>query len=384
MEQILFVLLFVLSLLNIFLRYFSEYAHSIVWKISIATTEFGHVFAIATFVLWTIVLATRPRNRWFQSRVWMVPITTLCFLYPLASALIYETKWRHDMQTIFGPGPLDEKTWIDLHELAQFKTPADPKGYRTHNYQVVPAGDPPLTLDYYTGKPNAPLVVIVHGGGWSNGNSQQLPDLNYLLVKKGYNVASVNYSLIPRKIWPTQKNNVEAAILWMRANKDTLKFDPNKIILLGRSAGGQIAGVVANQRHDLGIVGLISYYAPTDLDFGYEVADEHDIIDSRELIRQLHGGEPSQKPEIFQDTSILKAVSGESPPTLIIHGRSDILVWYKHSERWDRALEVAGVKHYYLRLPWATHGFDFNLHGPGGQIATRSVLHFLAKLAPVP
>jgi acetyl esterase/lipase len=70
-------------------------------------------------------------------------------------------------------------------------------------------------------------------------------------------------------------------------------------------------------------------------------------------------------------------VNKQSVPTLIIHGANDVLVSPDHSRRLNLKLEQNGIKHFYLRLPWATHGFDFNLNGPGGQLATYTVERFL-------
>jgi len=58
----------------------------------------------------------------------------------------------------------------------------------------------------------------------------------------------------------------------------------------------------------------------------------------------------------------------------------DTLAWYKHSERLDARLAELGVAHYRLSLPWATHGFDFNPDGPGGQLADYAITQFLAAV----
>ncbi len=58
---------------------------------------------------------------------------------------------------------------------------------------------------------------------------------------------------------------------------------------------------------------------------------------------------------------------------------------YEHSRRLNLKLQQNGIKHYWLRLPWATHGFDYNLNGPGGQLSTYAVETFLNTiLHPAP
>jgi acetyl esterase/lipase len=61
----------------------------------------------------------------------------------------------------------------------------------------------------------------------------------------------------------------------------------------------------------------------------------------------------------------------------LIHGANDTLSWYRHSERLAARLQELHVPHFYLRLPWATHGFDFNPDGPGGQLADCAIDGFI-------
>lgn len=65
--------------------------------------------------------------------------------------------------------------------------------------------------------------------------------------------------------------------------------------------------------------------------------------------------------------------------TLLVHGAKDTLVWVRQSQRYAERLEGAGARHFYLELPWATHGFEFNRNGPGGQLALYALEQFLAR-----
>jgi acetyl esterase/lipase len=78
--------------------------------------------------------------------------------------------------------------------------------------------------------------------------------------------------------------------------------------------------------------------------------------------------------ERYRSGSAEKLVHSGVPPTLIMHGALDQLVWCRHSERLAAALACAGVRHAFVRLPWATHAGDANLHGPAGQLITGAVL----------
>ncbi len=61
-----------------------------------------------------------------------------------------------------------------------------------------------------------------------------------------------------------------------------------------------------------------------------------------------------------------------------MQGTIDALVWYRHSERLAAKLAEHRVPHLHVALPWATHAFEFNLHGPGGQLTTYTLAWFLA------
>ena len=92
---------------------------------------------------------------------------------------------------------------------------------------------------------------------------------------------------------------------------------------------------------------------------------------------QYVGGSYDQVPQKYHNCSPLEFVDKNSVPTLIIHGENDVLVSPEHSRRLNKKLQGNGIKHYYLKLPWATHGFDYNINGPGGQLSTYAVKTFL-------
>jgi acetyl esterase/lipase len=73
-------------------------------------------------------------------------------------------------------------------------------------------------------------------------------------------------------------------------------------------------------------------------------------------------------------------VDAATPPTLLVHGRLDTLVWYRQSERLAARLAAAGVPHYFLSLPWATHAVEYNLNGPSGQLTAYALAWFLAAV----
>ena len=106
-------------------------------------------------------------------------------------------------------------------------------------------------------------------------------------------------------------------------------------------------------------------------------SDINCAIRSPSLIRALLGGTPEQQLARYDDASALRFVTTDSPPTLMLHGYLDILARHEHNVRLSARLTEVGVPHYFLSLPWATHAFDYNLDGPGGQLADYAIDQFL-------
>ena len=193
-------------------------------------------------------------------------------------------------------------------------------------------------------------------------------------------MAAISYRLAPKFQWPAQRDDVLAAIAFLKAHAAELGLDATRLILLGRSAGGQIAEAVGYTAGDPAIRGVVGLYAPSDLIFGYENAREDDILKSPALMRQFLGGTPESARANYESASALLHVGPKSPPTLLLHGTIDALAWYRHSVRLDARLAEHGVPRALVLMPWASHGFEFNLQGPGGQLTTFALEWFLARV----
>ena len=163
-----------------------------------------------------------------------------------------------------------------------------------------------------------------------------------------------------------------------------LKIDTNNFVLLGRSAGAQIAMLAAYTMHDKSIKGVIDFYGPADMVWGYSLPASPLVMDSRGVMERYLGGKYKDVPKNYFASSPIEFVDRQSPPTLIIHGANDVLVAYEHSNRLSKKLKENSVKHFWLQLPWATHGFDYNLNGPGGQLSTYAVTRFLQAVTYKP
>jgi len=364
------VLLFLISLLAIFKA--PEYH---LWLLAVVVTEFPWVFAgLTLFVLTTGFWVSKYQ---FAGTVTGI-VALVLFLSPIARAYVVAQSLRKGFDSSFNTTNTDSlNAPFSFFRMfaGNVKVP-----YQTITY--VTYADIALTLDYYPTKilGKKPCVIVIHGGSWSSGDSQQLPELNSYLATKGYNVASINYRMAPRYQNPAPVQDIQAAIKYLNQHADELHIDTNNFVLLGRSAGGQIALLAAYTMRDKAIKGIIDFYGPADMVWGYSIPSSPLIMDSRKVMVNYLGGTYEQVPQNYVASSPIEFVDKQSPPTLIIHGENDVLVAYEHSRRLNAKLQQNGIKHYWLKLPWATHGFDFNLNGPGGQLSTYAVIQFLKSV----
>lgn len=244
-----------------------------------------------------------------------------------------------------------------------------------------------LTLDLYlpvsvTRSSARPVLLVIHGGGWDSGDNQQLTEWNHRWVAQGWAVAALNYRLAPRHHWPAQREDVAAALAAIKSHAARFGLDWRRVVILGRSAGGQIATATAYGLHDPSVRGVIALYSPHDMRFAYGVSRSDDSLNSLKLMRQYFGGPPDtqERIELYDSASGQLLAAKNSPPALLIHGFPDTLVWYKHSRRLKERLDELGVSCTHLELPWATHAFDYNPDGPGGQLTDAAIQKFLARV----
>jgi acetyl esterase/lipase len=343
------------------------------WQLAILAGEFGH--RVAFVPLAVVLLVGLGGNRSAVSIATLVVGSAACVLLfkPALEAWRIGRTLPAQLGAVFGP-------W----------QPAQPPFSVARLYRRGPEAVPvetmaysgSLELDFFRalGRTPAPCVIVVHSGGWDNGERSELPDFDRWLARRGYAVAAITYRLAPGSVWPAQRDDILAAVAYVRSHAAALGVDPTRLVLFGRSAGGQLVEATAYAAHDPGIRGVIALYGPADMNFAYKYGKEDDILKSLNLLRQFLGGTPATAAAAYDSASGILQVSHSSPPTLLMHGELDTLVWHRQSERLDRKLADAGVPHTFISLPWATHAFEYNLNGPGGQLTTYAVDWFLGTV----
>jgi len=349
------------------------------FEVSLIVTEFGHWLFLVPLLLVFLPTARNPVNCLTTALALaasMLLVSSAIRANAVARQLPQELARAFPTAAPGAPGEVAAASpfsWIKL-----WFAPAPPKVlverlvYAHHAEEALD-----LLLYRPAGVSAAPCVVTIHGGGWVTGNAQEGAAFNRYLAGRGYAVAAIDYRLAPRWTWPAQRDDVLDALDYLKEHAAQLGIDPHRFVLLGRSAGGQIAESVAYGAHAANIRGCVAFYAPADMHYAYEFARSDDILNSLQLLKQYLGGAPTEARAHYDSASSILLAHRESPPTLLIHGQRDELVWCRQSERLCARLESLGTPHYFLRLPWATHAFDYNLNGPGGQLSTYAVETFL-------
>lgn len=346
------------------------------WKLAVLAGEFGHWLALlAVAVAFGAPLAPGEGSDLAPVSAGAALLAAGLFLKPAWQAWRLGARLPDLLQAQFG-ATLPARPAFSCRELYLGR---DPEPVTPQTFDVAPG----LPLDFYPPAKRsdgglAPCAMIIHGGGWDSGDRTQLPQLNHWLAARGYAVAALSYRLAPQHQWPAPRADVQAALAALKTRAGELGIDPSRFCLIGRSAGGQIAQCVAYTENDPAIRGVATLYAPSDLIFGYVNTHENDMLKSPALMRQYLGGTPESARANFESASSIFHVTAHAPPTLLLHGINDALSWHRHSDRLAARLASLGVPHLYVALPWATHAFDYNLHGPGGQLTTYALEMFLA------
>jgi len=225
-----------------------------------------------------------------------------------------------------------------------------------------------LQLDIYKQKNlqgAAPLLIFVHGGAWRSGKRADY--LPYLIdyAKKGYVTATVSYRLVKQAKFPAAVQDVNCAVKWLKSHAESYGFDPERIALIGGSAGGHLSMMIGyggnepmfNDGCDTitssKVKVIVDLYGPTDLTTPY-AQGRNEAID-------FIGDTYANKPDQYLLASPKHYITSDDPPTLIFQGTIDSLVPVSQSDSLDIWLEKAGVPHEYHRLKGWPHTMDLSV-----------------------
>ncbi|CDM64870.1 alpha/beta hydrolase [Pyrinomonas methylaliphatogenes] len=232
------------------------------------------------------------------------------------------------------------------------------------NITYITANNYEAKLDVYRPRdltqPN-PVVIFIHGGGWVAGTKEgsALELLPYLMM--GFSVVNVEYRLARVSLAPAAVEDCRCALQWVIRNAERYKFDTNKIVVTGMSAGGHLALMTGmlpaaagldrqcSGTTDMKVAAIINWYGITDV---------NDLLDGPNMkgYAVVWLGSQINRDEIARRVSPLTYVRAGLPPILTIHGDADPTVPYDHAVRLHQALDRAGVPNQLLTIPGGKHG----------------------------
>jgi acetyl esterase/lipase len=351
------------------------------WKIALLATEYGHRIAVLALVL--AVFHWRSGDKALRFLAWCNVLAAMVLFVPLVQAWNISRRLPEELKAAWGgenvPGekPMEARglwlgTWQTNQEPDRMEYAHDEDGGRAL-----------LLFRAQTSKP-APCVVAIHAGSWENRRKNEFPDWSTHWAARGYAVASIQYRLAPKYRWPAQREDVRLTLAFLKKHAAQLGLDESRFILLGRSAGGQIALASAYELGDKSVRGCVSLYGPLDLVFARTFAEENDVLHSPRLLRNYLGGELAKVEPNYASASPFLVANAQSCPTLMLQGSRDILVWNLQARRVAARLRLLGVPHYLLELPLAVHGFDWAYDGAGGQLARYALDQFFDTVCKSP
>ncbi len=216
-------------------------------------------------------------------------------------------------------------------------------------------------LDIYLpnkGEGPYPVMMYIHGGAYFFG-SKDMDDLQPVLygLDRGYAVVSINYTLIDctvgkevmdQTVFPLALYQAKAAVRWIRANAPAYNFDPNKIAVLGTSAGGHLAGLVATTGHE-----------PETEDLSMGNSRFSSAVQAGILAAAANRETPTSLCDCFS-TKVENHVDSAGPPILLLHGTEDGAVPYQGSVQLAENLKavLGEAKVELVSLPRAGHNND--------------------------
>ena len=271
---------------------------------------------------------------------------------------------------------------VGYNPLRSFFPPNNSAIVRTRVSDAVvdPKTKTTLAMDVYHA-PQAgirPTVIVIYGGAWIFGELLQTEALDRELAASGYTVIAVDYRHAPQFRFPTQLGDVFGAMRFTRANAARLNVDLNRVAILGRSAGGELALVTGYHPGPIAFRAVIGYYSPTDLTRGWNEPPKPDPAGVRRILSAYMGAGPNLLPGSYRAASPSSYVVPHLPPTLLIGGDRDELVKIDFQRTMAANLRAAGNTVASIEIPWSNHAFDSLPTGLGGQIALGAVRRFLA------
>jgi pectinesterase len=207
------------------------------------------------------------------------------------------------------------------------------------------AGGEKLLLDAHVpaGAGKFPVLIMVHGGGWSGGDKETDIVPVFALAVTNFTWFTINYRLAPTNRWPACYDDVLTAIRWVKQHAPEYKGDPDRIALIGYSAGGHLvtlAGTLTNA--DTRVQAVVGFAPPTDIAFDAKRRGSMDKwVSMKYLLDRDVLDDATLK--IMREISPIDYIQPGLPPFLLVQGSADKTVPYDQTVNFQSKLKAAGV-----------------------------------------
>lgn len=272
--------------------------------------------------------------------------------------------------------------------------PATFKEYFNIPYAQAPNTDPNLlSLDIYSPL-NAtgahPIMIYIHGGGWSTGDKKDVNHKPQFFVNAGFVFVSVNYRLTPKVKFPTHAYDVAEAVAWIFKNIARYGGDPQKINLIGHSAGAHLAVLISSDERYLLAQGLSlkNIRSVISLDTaGYNLNVFADRCKGSKL-PEPYGATFGQVPADLKAASPATYIEpGKNIPPMVLAFSGDVGIGSSVSREmmareFSQSLQQAGIAHALEGAPQKNHSEISTDFGLSGDILSEKILASLKKIAP--
>ncbi|MED3549875.1 alpha/beta hydrolase [Cytobacillus praedii] len=265
--------------------------------------------------------------------------------------------------------------------------------------------------DFYSiEEKHAPLIVYIHGGGLIFGSRTDMKKEQIdLYLQAGYNVCTIDYRLAPESKLAEIKEDIEDALLWLKEQGvNQFDFDPERIAVIGSSAGGYLALLSGTLQVRPKVI--VSFYGYGDITGDWyrksspyfskmtavpevlvqQLVQKHPISEGpieRRFGIYLYCRQQGKWIDYLTDKNEgtldpfcpLKKVDESYPPTLLLHGDADEDVPFEQSVFMSEALNKAGITNKLITIKNGKHSFDENMSDPVVAESFEEVCRFLKE-----
>lgn len=254
-------------------------------------------------------------------------------------------------------------------------------------------------------KEKCPLIVFVTGGGFIMAPRNNLPQIRMRLAQAGYVVASIEYRVAPLGRFPQPLEDVKSAIRWLRAHADKFNIDPERVGVLGNSAGGYLSAFTGitngdktfdkgeNLDYSSDVLCAVDLYGLSDLtvvgaDYDENIQAQHKSAGATEALWVIgalpFGGKdggvlaPENK-ELVDYANPINHITEKSAPMLLMHGDADMLVSPSQTDLIFQALQAKGIESERYIVKNAAHGGAYWVQEPVMKIVVDFYDKYLKK-----